>query len=271
MTEEIIPVFRYRPGRIPMLISIPHLGAHLPPAIAAGMTEEALRVPDTDFHVDRLYTFAESLGCHILMATHSRYVIDLNRAPDGAALYPGASNTELCPTTTFHDAEIYRPGERPGTAEIDRRREAYWKPYHDKLAAILAELKAHSGKAVLFDAHSIASVVPRFFQGKLTDINLGTAAGASCESRLADAVEAAARAQDRYSVAMNGRFKGGYITRQYGTPAHGINAVQLELSWATYMNENYPFAYRPDLADQVIAAVLRPVIEALANSVSPVR
>jgi len=267
MTTDI-PLFRYRPGHIPMLISIPHLGDHIPPDLASVMTDAALTVPDTDFHVDRLYAFAADLGCHLLQATHSRYVIDLNRAPDGAALYPGASNTELCPTTTFHEAEIYQPGKRPTAEEVDRRREAYWRPYHDKLAATLADLKAQSGRAALFDAHSIASVVPRFFEGKLTDINLGTASGASCAPLVADAVEKAARAQNRYSVAMNGRFKGGYITRRYGAPEQNVNAVQLELSWATYMDEEYPFTYRPDLAKDVITSVLRPVIEALAHSVT---
>jgi len=262
------PLFRYRPGRLPMLISIPHLGTHIPPALAARMTESALKVPDTDFNVDRLYAFGAELGCHFIEATHSRYVIDLNRPPDGAALYPGANNTELCPTTTFHDEEIYQPGQRPGEAETQRRLETYWRPYHDKLAETLATMKADHGRAVLFDAHSIASVAPRFFEGKLTDINLGTASGASCEARLAAQVEAAARAQGQYSVAMNGRFKGGYITRKYGAPAEGISAVQLELSWATYMDEDFPFAYRPELAEAVTRAVLRPVIETLAASVT---
>lgn len=263
-----IPPFRYRPGRIPMLISIPHLGTHIPPALAQRMTEPALTVPDTDFNVDRLYAFAAALGCHFLEATHSRYVIDLNRPPDGAALYPGANNTELCPTTTFHEEEIYQAGQRPDEAETQRRLESYWRPYHDKLAGTLAAMKAKHGRAVLFDAHSIASVAPRFFEGKLTDINLGTASGASCEAAVAAKVEAAARAQSHYSVAMNGRFKGGYITRNYGAPTEGINAVQLELSWATYMDETYPFAYRPELADAVTKAVLRPVIEVLAASVT---
>lgn len=265
MTTET-PLFRYRPGRIPMLISIPHLGTHIPPALAARMTEPALRVPDTDFNVDRLYAFGADLGCHFIEATHSRYVIDLNRAPDGAALYPGASNTELCPTTTFHEEEIYQPGQRPDEAKVAERRDAYWRPYHDKIAETLTAMTAAHGRAILFDAHSIASVAPRFFDGKLTDINLGTASGASCESDLASKVEAAARAQSRYSVAMNGRFKGGYITRRYGAPADGVSAVQLELSWATYMDEAYPFAYRPELADAVIKAVLRPVIEVLAKA-----
>ena len=267
MSTEIPPL-RYRPGRIPMLISIPHLGTHIPPTLAARMTASARTVPDTDFNVDRLYAFGAELGCHFLEATHSRYVIDLNRPPDGAALYPGANNTELCPTTTFQQEEIYLPGHRPDDAETQQRLETYWRPYHEKLAQTLAAMKADHGRAVLFDAHSITSVAPRFFEGKLTDINLGTASGASCEATLANKLEAAARAQSQYSVAMNGRFKGGYITRRYGAPLEGINAVQLELSWATYMEEVFPYSYRPDLADAVIRAVLRPVIEVLAASVT---
>ena len=122
--------FRFQPGPAPLLISMPHVGTHLPDALARRMTDAARSVPDTDWHVDRLYDFAASLGANLLMATHSRYVIDLNRPPDGTVLYPGASNTELCPTTSFDDEPLWRPGEAPGADEAKQRVETYWRPYH---------------------------------------------------------------------------------------------------------------------------------------------
>ena len=174
--------YRFTPGAAPLLVSMPHVGTHIPDSIAARMTPAALEVPDTDWHVDRLYDFLGELGAASIAATHSRYVIDLNRAPDGAALYPGASNTELCPTARFDNAPIYgagpdgRPGAPSGT-EIVGRTERYWRPYHERLDMELAAMRARHGIVVLFDAHSIRSRVPRFFEGRLPDINLGTGGG----------------------------------------------------------------------------------------------
>jgi len=165
--------FRFQPGPAPLLISMPHVGTYLPDALAQRMTDPARAVPDTDWHVDRLYDFAASLGANLLIATHSRYVIDLNRPPDGTVLYPGASNTELCPTTSFDDEPLWQPGEAPGTDEVRQRIEKYWRPYHGQLAQALAGIKSRLGTALLFDAHSIRSEVPRFFAARLPDINLG--------------------------------------------------------------------------------------------------
>ncbi len=149
-------------------------------------TDEAREVPDTDWHLERLYDFAKDLGASILVATHSRYVIDLNRPPDGASLYPGQNVTGLCPVDDFRrDAASTRVGDVPGDAEIAARRDAIWQPYHAQLRTELARLRAAHGMAVLWDAHSIRSVLPRFFEGKLPDLNLGTADGASCDPALA--------------------------------------------------------------------------------------
>ena len=178
--------FTLHPGTAPLLISFPHVGTHVPPALAARLTPKAREVHDTDWHLPRLYDFARGLGASLLIATHSRYVIDLNRPPDGASLYPGQSVTALCPVDDFDGESIHLDvADEPGAQEIAERRAAIWQPYHDALAAELARIKAAHGVAVLWDAHSIRSVLPRFFDGKLPDLNLGTADGASCAPELA--------------------------------------------------------------------------------------
>jgi N-formylglutamate deformylase len=227
---------------------MPHVGTHLPDALAQRMTDVARIVPDTDWHVDRLYDFAASLGANLLIATHSRYVIDLNRPPDGTVLYPGASNTELCPTTSFDDEPLWQPDEAPDKDEVRQRIEQVWRPYHMRLQQSLADIKSRFGAALLFDAHSIRSEVPRFFVGRLPDINLGTADGKSAPSELAARLIEVAGEAGGFSSVLNGRFKGGYITRQYGKPAEAIAAVQLELSQITYMDEAPPFHFREDRA-----------------------
>lgn len=243
--------FQFHAGQTPLIVSMPHVGTFIPPALADRMTPAALEVPDTDWHVDRLYDFASGLGAHRLIATHSRYVVDLNRPPDGTALYPGASNTELCPVTTFDEAAIYRPGEGPPPAEVETRVAAYWRPYHAQLASAIAAVKAKHGFVLLFDAHSIRSAVRRFFEGRLPDINLGTADGKSAPADLAGRLIEVAGEADGCSSVLNGRFKGGYITRAYGKPANGVFAVQLELSQLTYMDEAPPFGFREDLAKRI--------------------
>jgi N-formylglutamate deformylase len=252
-------IYDLRPGTGPLLMSIPHLGTVLPDQIAPRMTAAGHLVADTDWHLDRLYDFAAELGATIIGARYSRYVIDLNRAPDNKPLYPGARNTELVPTTTFDEEPIYLAGEGPGEAEIDERRTTYWQPYHQAIESQLAALRARHGTVVLFDCHSIRSRVPRFFDGTLPDFNLGTAEGNSCAPKLRDRLAEVLRtAGGNYRLAVDGRFKGGYITRQYGRPAAGIHAFQMELSQVTYMDETPPFAYRDDRA-----AAVKPALRAM--------
>ncbi len=241
--------FRFRQGTRPLLISMPHVGTHVPPALAARFTDEARHVPDTDWHLERLYDFADELGASVLVATHSRYVIDLNRPPDGASLYPGQSVTGLCPIDTFDDTPVYVDAkDQPSEAEIAARRDAIWQPYHAKLAEELARIRAAHGVAALWDAHSIRSVLPRFFEGKLPDLNLGTGNGTSCAPELADQLLAIAQANPAYSGVLNGRFKGGHITRHHGQPANNVHAVQLEMTQSSYMQEALPCDYLPDAA-----------------------
>lgn len=245
------PPFILKQGTAPLLVSMPHIGTHVPEALATRLTDEGRRVPDTDWHLPLLYDFAESLGASILMATHSRYVIDLNRPADNANLYPGQDTTGLCPVDTFDKTPLYQDGIGPDDTEIDARRDSIWTPYHHALQQELVRLRTLYPSVALWDAHSIRSELPRFFEGRLPDFNLGTANGTSCDPALADAVLAIAQAAEPFTAVLNGRFKGGYITRQYGNPSDGVHAIQLELSQRVYMNETHPFAYREDLATQV--------------------
>ena len=265
--QTTVPPFRFRQGTRPLLISMPHVGTHVPPALAARLTDEAQRVPDTDWHLERLYDFADALGASVLVATHSRFVIDLNRPPDGSSLYPGQSVTGLCPVDLFDDQSVYRdPEDVPGDVEIAERREAIWQPYHAQLAQELARMKAEHGVAALWDAHSIRSVLPRFFEGRLTDLNLGTANGASCSPVLAEQLLVIGQSAQGYTAVLNGRFKGGHITRQYGNPEQGIHAVQLEMTQSSYMQESWPFDYLSEVAAGVQPHVRR-MLEAVLSFV----
>jgi N-formylglutamate deformylase len=263
------PPFLFHQGTQPLLVSMPHAGTYVPPELAARFTDEARQVPDTDWHMERLYSFARDLGASVLVATHSRYVVDLNRPPDGASLYPGQSVTGLCPVDTFDDTPIYAQGDMPGGAEVAARRDAVWVPYHGQLRAELDRMRAQHGVAVLWDAHSIRSVLPRFFEGRLPDLNLGTADGASCDPRLAQELLAIAEDARGYAAVLNGRFKGGYITRHYGQPQRGIHAVQLEMTQCSYMQEALPFDYLPELAARVQPHLQRMLAAALAFAIAP--
>ncbi|MGB8694011.1 MAG: N-formylglutamate amidohydrolase, partial [Steroidobacteraceae bacterium] len=195
--------------------------------------------PDTDWHVDRLYDFARELGASLLVARYSRYLIDLNRPPDDAALYQGAPRTGLCPALSFSGLPLYYEGSAytVPTAEVQQRRLAYWQPYQDALHTLIAATIARHGHALLLDAHSIRSVVPRLFAGQLPDINVGTNDARSCNPAIIDALRELLVAQQQYSWVIDGRFKGGYITRHYGQPSHQVQALQIELAQCTYMLE----------------------------------
>jgi N-formylglutamate deformylase len=259
-------MFSFTPGTAPLLVSFPHAGTEIPDAMSARMTPEALQRADVDWHLPQLYDFVRALGASTIAARYARHVVDLNRPPQDESLYPGQDVTGLLPLDTFRRQPLYLPGEAPTPAEAEQRRATYWQPYHDALRAELARLRTLHGSVVLWDAHSIASVMPRFFDGKLPDLNLGTADGRSCAPEVQAAAEAAMATQTRYTRVSNGRFKGGYITRHYGRPESGVHALQLEMCQSTYMDETAPFAYRPDLAAQV-----QPLLERMLDAVLQAR
>ena len=231
------PLFEYLPGDSPLLISFPHSGTYLPPELAARLLPQALDLPDTDWFVPQLYDFFGELGASVIRATQSRYVVDLNRPPDGAPLYPGQRETTVCPTISFDGERLYRVGEDPTAAEIALRLKTYWLPYHDKLDAATRELRDRHGSCILWDAHSILSEVPGLFDGRLPDLNIGTANGRSCRALVVDRITSVLGAQKQFSFVINGRFKGGYITRHYGNPAAGIDVVQMEIAQSAYLEE----------------------------------
>jgi len=246
-------------GSTPLFVSLPHDGTALPDDIAARMTPAACRVPDTDWHVSRLYAFARELGASIIVPRYSRYVVDLNRPPDDTSLYPGQNTTGLCPLVQFSSAPVYLDGQQPSPDEVAERVQRYWRPYHTALGEEVERIRATHGRAVLWEGHSIRSIVPFLFEGRLPDLNLGTAAGASCSAGLQRRLSAVLGAHACYSSIVNGRFKGGYITRHYGQPERGIDAIQLELAQCNYMDED-SFEYREELAVR-LQAVIRELLE----------
>ncbi len=248
-------------GRIGLLVSMPHMGSYIPADIGQALVPRALDSEDADWHMDRLYDFALDLGASVLRPRLSRYVIDLNRPPDDTPMYPGASNTELCPTRFFTGEALYRPGQAPSAEEKVRRRQTYWDPYHQALQQELQRLSHLHGRVLLWDAHSIRSQLPWLFEGRLPDLNIGTADGTAAHPSIAQAVLQACVADGHYSRVLNGRFKGGYITRRYGQPEHGIHAVQLELCQCLYMQEQAPYGYLPERARQ-----LRPTLERMMRA-----
>ena len=242
-------------GSAPLIVSIPHTGTQIPADIEVKLVSPWLARKDTDWWIERLYSFAAELGATVLRTAVSRTVVDVNRDPSGASLYPGQATTGLCPTETFDGDPIYLPGEEPDGAETARRRSLYFDPYHAALSAEIERLRESHARIVLYDCHSIRSVVPRLFDGELPHMNIGTNDGASCHPALQRAIEEVC-AGSPFSWVANGRFKGGWITRHYGRPADGVHAVQMELACRSYMPEpigavdetNWPAQYDPNVA-----------------------
>ncbi|HYG04955.1 MAG TPA: N-formylglutamate deformylase [Stenotrophomonas sp.] len=254
-------------GDAPLILSFPHTGSDFPPELTERYASPWLAQRDTDWWVHHLYAFAaEALGATTLRTSISRSVIDVNRDPSGASLYPGQNTTGLCPLTTFDNEPLYRDGEAPDEAEIQARRAQWFDPYHAALQAEITRLRAKHPRVVLYDAHSIRSHIPHLFDGQLPQFNIGTNLDRSCDAALTDAVEALC-AGSGMSHVRNGRFKGGWITRHYGAPADGVHALQMELACRGYMHEpdrvspdNWPSPWLPENAAPlraVLAEVLR--------------
>ena len=253
-------IFTLHRGTAPLLVSLPHDGTRVPDDIARRLTASARAVPATDWHVSRLYDFARGLGASLLVPAHSRYVVDLNRGEDDASLYPGQNTTGLCPLRQFDGSPVYLEGAEPTPEEIRGRVERYWRPYHQALRDELERLRALHGRVVLWEGHSIRGELPWLFPGRLPDLNLGTASGNSCSPELAGRLGRVLAGQGDYDWVANGRFKGGHITRHYGRPEQGVEAVQLEIAQRCYMDES-TVEWLPERA-----AALQPVLGALLEA-----
>ena len=257
-------IFHVVEGESPLVVSMPHTGSRMPAELDHRLSATGRMIADTDWDLDRLYDWLPELGASVIRATWSRYVIDLNRHPDGLPLYPGGTmnHTALVPVTSFDDVPLYHEGEEPAPAEIAERLQRYWRPWHTRLDSLVATARRRHGRAVLFDCHSIRSVVPRYRLSRLPDLNIGTADGTSCAADLRQTIAGVLGRDGRYSVAVDGLFKGGYITRHYGRPEDGIHAFQLEQSQAIYMREKPTPVIDPDRVRQV-----KPLLEDMVKAV----
>jgi N-formylglutamate deformylase len=258
-----LPWLTLQQGSAPLLLCMPHTGTTIPADVESRLVSPWLARKDTDWWIERLYAFASDLGASVVRTTVSRTVIDCNRDPSGASLYPGQATTELCPTTTFDGELLYRTGTAPEALEIAARRSEYFEPYHRAIEEEIARLRSQHPHIVLYDCHSIRSAVPRLFTGTLPHFNIGTFAGASCAPELTPRIE---RLCDRapFSRVTNGRFKGGYTTRHYGRPQQGVHALQMELACRGYLREpqgEVDVANWPCPWDEAVAAPMRAVLQ----------
>jgi len=254
-------IFHLHRGGTALLVSVPHCGTVIPDPIRATMVPRAEALEDTDWHLEQLYAFVRDLGAGLIVPRTSRYVIDLNRPPDNAPMYAGVNSTGLCPERFFSGQSLYQPGRQPDRAEVAQRREVYWQPYHGALEQELLRLQGTHGYALLLDGHSIKSELPWLFEGRLPDLNLGTADGASCAPSLRSVLSQALQAQRDFTHVVDGRFKGGYIVRHYGQPVQRVHAVQLEMCWSCYMAETAPYRVDPQRS-----ARLAPVLNSLVRT-----
>lgn len=275
MTAALPDWLEVQRGPAPLIVSFPHTGTDLPAELAEDFVSPWLARRDADWWVHQLYGFARELGATTVRTAISRSVIDVNRDPTGASLYPGQHTTGLCPTTSFDAEPLYRDGHAPDTDEIARRHRRWFAPYHAALAGEIARLRAQHPRVVVYDAHSIRSRIPYLFDGELPQFNLGTNGDVTCAAELADEVERICRASGRSTV-RNGRFKGGWSTRHHADPAAGVHALQMELGCRGYMDEpasvspdNWPTPWDPARAAP-LQAVLRHVLQACLDfAVSP--
>jgi formiminoglutamase len=257
---------RVERGSSPLILAFPHGGTVIPSDLHARFVSPWWATRDADWYIRDLY--AGLADATMVSTAISRSVIDVNRDPSGASLYPGQATTELCPTTTFDGDPLYQPGDAPDDSEIAFRRARWFDPYHAALAAEIDRVRSSHGHVVVYDCHSIRSRIPRLFEGELPELSIGTNNGATCDPALSDTVVAACAASGRAHI-LDGRFKGGWTTRHYGDPGGGIHAVQMELATRAYLREpvsidpgNWPPPY-----DAAFAAPLRATLSDIFTAI----
>ncbi len=252
MTYSFSPLIKR--GDSPIVLAQPHGGTDVPLAIWDRFNSVGQALADTDWHINRLYDGLLENASVIQTPVH-RYVIDANRDPAGASLYPGQNTTTLCPLTDFDGCSIYRDGQEPSVDEIEERRSNFHAPYHEAIAEELERVRQKFGVAVLYDCHSIRSNIPFLFEGELPVFNIGTNVGKTCAPMIEQITVEACRMDESVETVVNTRFKGGWTTRHYGQPATGIHAIQMETAQRAYMFEQSPWAYAPERADKTRATL----------------
>jgi len=247
-------------GSGPIVLGLPHTGTDMPEEIRVCLNDTGRALADTDWHIDHLYKGLLDDVTTVRTRIH-RYVIDVNRSETDESLYPGQNTTGLCPVTDFDGAPIYRAGAAPDAAEVARRTQIYHRPYHDALQAQIARVRARHGCVVLYDCHSIRSVIPHLFPGRLPDFNIGTNLGVTCAKTVEQQVLDICSTAEGYTTVLNGRFKGGWTTRAYGQPDQGVHAIQMELAQSTYMTEAPPWRWSAPEAEKV-----RPILSFILSA-----
>ena len=255
-------VFQVTYGDSAIVLGQPHGGTHVPETIFGRLNDRGQRLDDTDWHINQLYDGLLD-GVTVVRSCIHRYVIDANRDPAGVSLYPGQNTTALCPTTDFDGEQIWQKGEAPSKDEILNRRDGFHTPYHQALAEELDRVKSHHGVAILYDCHSIRSRIPFLFDGELPVFSIGTNESTTCAKNIEATVLEVCNSTVDFNTVVNGRFKGGWTTRHYGQPQTHIHAIQMELAQRAYMNESFPWPYRPDRADKI-----RPYLSKTLNALN---
>ncbi|WP_370311160.1 N-formylglutamate amidohydrolase [Sagittula sp.] len=257
-----------------VVFASPHSGRDYPPSFLATtqLDERTIRSSE-DAWVDRLFDSAPELGAPLLRAGAPRAYVDLNRAVDelDPALIEGvrrsghnprvASGLGVVPRVVAGGRAIYRG--KLSRLEAERRLQQIWRPYHEKLASLLAQSHAIFGEAILIDCHSmprealdgaLRNGVPR------PEIVIGDRFGASSAADVVERVEAAFRAAG-FVVARNTPFAGAYSTQAYGRPLRNQHAVQVEIDRSLYMDERN---ICPSADFEDVRRVLRGVVAELA-------
>lgn len=225
--------------KLPILISVPHCGTAIPDVERRAFRDEPLaRLDDTDWHVEKLYSFHEDIGIPLIYARYSRYVVDLNRPATGEKLYEdGRAETGVMPLKTFAGDPLYKPGQEPDAATRERRLALYYEPYYARVAEILWQLRERFGQVLFYDAHSIRRLVPTIRPTPFPDMILGDQDGKTAASMLShSALEVLGNG--RYQISHNDPFKGGHLTRHWGRPGEGTHALQLEMSQDLYLDDS---------------------------------
>lgn len=237
---EVFTINNETSGRVPIVVSVPHSGTYIPEELRDEYDADLISIQDdADKFVDKLYEFAPAMGMQMIVATHSRWVIDLNRDPQSKPLYTdGRIITGLCPVVDFQGKHLYRDKRNEVPAgEVQRRLKSYYTPYHNALSEILGNTIREFGKVLLWDCHSIRQYVPAIHAQPFPDLILGDNDSISADSILTETASKSLL-DGKYSFRNNFLFKGGYITRHYGNPAASQHALQLEMTKVNYMDDD---------------------------------